>query len=373
MRRLNTNYNIDVEVVSPLFIGGNQEKNWVRGIDFVHYKGEIYVLDNERLYLDLDEQAQEKYYSYLSKARFLDLERFICEEIDPEEYAMHIYGYKQKLPSNEIKNLIRDGKGKPYIPGSSIKGALSSIILGYLAEQKNMRIIDDKSVHQLIGNFSESIFRFIRPYDCTCDDTEISDIELFNLNKRGGDWYSDYKEDRGTPFIVTMENFAPKAKGQFRLSIADGLAERIDLFNTKDRFTIPHRNYYSIIKNNPIEFLFEIINTQTRKHIDRELLFFEEYDEAEGTDLIVENLQKWKEITQENKNTCLLRVGGGIGFHAITGEHRFWDHLETIDNPDQKNLIYNFRTRQREPARYKSRKVATANFELMGYLKMSVA
>jgi hypothetical protein len=58
----------------------------------------------------------------------------------------------------------------------------------------------------------------------------------------------------------------------------------------------------------------------------------------------------------------------GSGFHGITGDWRFDNHTETIEKPDTKNMVYDQTTRQKVPARYKSRKVA--GVELMGFVKL---
>ena len=70
-------------------------------------------------------------------------------------------------------------------------------------------------------------------------------------------------------------------------------------------------------------------------------------------------------------NACLLRMSGGSGFHAITGDWRFNDHLQTIEQPDRKNMVYNHKIRGKEPARYKSRRVAYPWKELMGFVQLS--
>lgn len=367
MRVLNTNYDIGIEVLSPLHIGANQEKNWLRGIDFIQHKGEIFVLDKEKVFGDLDDQSQAKYLSLISAAKFLELEQFISAEVDPENYHKTVYGYQGKLPSNEIKTLIRGGDGNPYIPGSSIKGAMASAVFNFLFDKYQQRIgRGDDLNDSLLGSFSHSLFRYIRPYDATCDKTELCNVELLNLYNNRGQWESRYKED----FNITIENFSPEAKGRFRLSLADGLG-RFLMIKRGPR-ALPR--YYDdiFLQGNTIEFLFELINAYTREHIRREIEFFEEFSQVEDIDLIIENLENWQKLTSQNKQTCILRMAGGIGFHGITGDWRYKDHVEPVYEPDRRNLIYSQRSRQKEPTRYKSRKVIRANAEVMGFVKLSL-
>lgn len=368
MRALNTNYDIGIEVLSPLHIGANQEKNWLRGIDFIQYKGEIFILDKEKVFSDLDDQSQDKYLSLISAAKLMELEQFISKQIDPERYHKTVYGYNGKLPSNEIKTLIRGGNGKPYIPGSSIKGAIASTVFNFLFDKYHQRLKRGDDLNDsLLGSFSHSLFRYIRPYDATCDQTELCNVELFNLSDNAGRWESRYKKGFN---ILTIENFSPKAKGNFRLSLADGLGRF--LMMKRGPRALPR--YYDdiFLQGNTIEFLFELINAYTREHIRREIEFFEEFPQEEDTDLIIENLEKWQEMTRQDKQTCILRMAGGIGFHAITGDWRYQDHIEPVYHPDRRNLIRNEETGRKEPARYKSRKVIRANAEVMGFVKLSL-
>ncbi len=368
MSALNTNYDIEIEVLSPLHIGTNQEKNWLRGIDFIRYKGDIFILDKEKVFGNLDEQSQAKYLSLISAAKLMELEQFISEQIDPESYHKTVYGYSGKPPSNEIKTLIRGGDGKPYIPGSSIKGAIASAVFNFLFGKYHQRLKRGDDLNDsFLGSFSHSLFRYIRPYDATCDQTELCNVELFNLFNNGRQWESGYKKDFD---ILTIENFSPKAKGNFRLSLADGLGRF--LMMKRGPRALPR--YYDdiFLQGNTIEFLFELINAYTREHIRREIEFFDEFPQEEDIDLIIENLEKWQEMTRQGKQSCILRMAGGIGFHAITGDWRYQDHVEPVYHPDQRNLIFSDRTRKKEPTRYKSRKVVRANAEVMGFVKLSV-
>jgi len=61
MNPVNTNYDLILEIKSPVFVGTSREKNWVKNIDFIHYKGKVYILNQERLFLDMDDQQRDKY------------------------------------------------------------------------------------------------------------------------------------------------------------------------------------------------------------------------------------------------------------------------------------------------------------------------
>ncbi|MEM6319671.1 MAG: RAMP superfamily CRISPR-associated protein [Bacteroidota bacterium] len=366
MNAVNTNYDLTLEIKSPVFIGTSQEKNWVRNIDFIHYKGKVFILNQHRLFTDMDDQQREKYTSLIAKNRYRDLERFLTNDFDLEDYADHIFDYDGKLNGNEIKPLIRGGNGQTYIPGSSIKGAISSSLFGYLYHATHQRGVSDDLSKQLLGSFDKALGRFIRPFDTTENtlESEISDVNLFNLRQQYGNWEADFKEN----FRILLESFKPKTKTKFRLSLADGLGT---FLQKRGRNLLP-KNYHRIFTDQPLETLFRIINDQTKKHLAKEIAFFETYDQDEDVPTIIDQLAFLQDLV-ETPNACLLRMSGGSGFHGITGDWRFSDHLQTIDQPDKKNMIYDFKTRQRKPARYKSRRVAYPWTELMGFVQLSRA
>lgn len=50
MNEINYTYNLKLKVLTPLFIGAGKEKDWVRGFDFIIFKGSLYVFNQEKLF-----------------------------------------------------------------------------------------------------------------------------------------------------------------------------------------------------------------------------------------------------------------------------------------------------------------------------------
>ena len=159
-----------------------------------------------------------------------------------------------------------------------------------------------------------------------------------------------------------LENFCLNVQATFRLSIADAFIDKIE---QRSPANLP-ANIRKIIKkgDNPIDNLFRIINEHTKEHIERELAFFEKYNQAPGTRNTMNLLKDFKKQAEEPaQNTCILRMGYGLGYHGITGDYRFKDHCYTIENPDEKN----------KNRRYKSRRLAGYDgvYDSMGFVKLS--
>jgi len=373
-----SNYPAKVRILTPTHVGAGSHKNWQNGIDFFYKNGFMYVVDSRKLHKILDETpmrghktALDIYTDYLANRKLGKIEDLIREaDIDFEEIARFKFEDSTSNPPKEIQTVIRTGRGVPMLPGSSIKGAIRSAVFNYLIREKRIdpRDFDDRTTEkQLLGSFSNDIMRFIRVYDAEIPQTEISLVELFNLYRQGRDWKSDYK-DGG---LCTVESFVPDATGNFRIDIAAGLLNLIE--QGKKRDALPPNMQQIWHSANPIKFLFKIINEHTRRHLRKEIQFFEEYNQAEDSDLIIEKLEEIQTLSQ-NEDTAILRMSYGSGFHGITGDWRFNDHTSTIERPDHKNKVYSPHTRQRESARYKSRRIADNRdlFACMGFVELSL-
>ncbi len=363
---LNETKTVKIEIVSPVHVGGASEKIWQSAMDFFDYNDCIYFVEIDKLLGVLrDKNVRFDQYSTLLERRDVKgLKDYLFKDlkIDPADLGQRKMVPISRDPGNEIRPMVRNGMGLPYLPGSSLKGALRSVLFTYL--YKELRPFtkyqdgQDKSgtqlENELLGEFDESIMRYFRVSDAhfTDADCDIWLIYLFNLysNNRGG-WCSDWKNK----FSITTETLKPKTSSSFRLDIAKPLKEIIERKYGK-RTALP-KNIDRVLKEQPFEHLRNIINQHTKRHIEAEENFFNTYKEAKNTDKILEELALLKKHT-DSKTSCLFRLGYGSGFHGITGDWRFGsDHTKTINEPDRKKH------------RYKSRKVY--GDELMGFVQLT--
>lgn len=364
---MNKNYSVNIKILSPTHIGAGVEKNWQRGADFVHAHSNIYILDQRKVWLDLDDKQQSCYLNFMGSGKLTEIERMLIDELDLKEVASHIFEYGGKFREKEIKTLIRDGNDDAYIPGSSIKGAMSSAIFHLLYEGVNKpQHYSEHTSKELLGTFDRALGRYLRPYDSTPLPTEINDIDLYNLYGRGINWSGDFKQN----FRIVAETFKPDTEGVFRLSLADDLAAFV---KAQRGDTALPTYYHNVFGHNPLETLFKIINNYTRTHIQRELAYFKTYNDHDDIELVIEQLDDLlKDIDKIGTSSCILRLAYGNGFHGITGDYRFKDHTSTITQPDTKNMIYDRNTRQKEPARYKSRRLVFPYNGLMGFVGLNI-
>ncbi len=353
--KLNTNIEVGLRILTPVHVGAGGEKNWLKNLDYFDDRGRIVVIDHDKLFTLFIESGQsiDGLASMLVagnsqdfRKQVLEVKRFSTDRFSEKILSKNI---SEGARLTEIKSLISDGINGTYIPGSSIKGAIANVLFHYLYKGKGFSVAEKNTYEDVMGSFKTSLMRYIRPFDVFLDKTEVSEINLFNLYYEGM-WQSKIKNG----FQIFAETFAPDAQAKFRISIADGF---LNILKNKNLDAFLPKHHADIFKENPLQFLFNRINLYTRLYLEKEIEFFKKYDQADIAADVLEKLHELRSMTFNNSRSCILRLSFGSGFHGITGDWRLPDHLGTIDKPDEKNQVYSQSSRQKEPARYKSRRI----------------
>lgn len=336
-----------LKILTPVHAGSGEV--WTKSLDVFITDRKVHIVNSNKLFEELasltargNQSGLDYYCSLIASGRKQKIEQFFRDEnIDLELLSDLSFDYPPHgEPQSEIRQLIRNRNNTTILPGSSIKGAIASAILGYRMQMEQVRA--ERGIERrLLGQFERGMTRYIRPYDVEIHvATQLLNLDLFNLYRAGLDLESDFKDQQ----FPTLETFSEGGTGSFRLAVDHGF---LSLVIEKDQ-RIPHPRTRDIIKkSNPIQFLFYIINQHTYNHLAREIDFFEEYHQAEGTDEMINALKVLQSKTLDNPNSCVLRMSYGSGFHGITGEINYRDHTDTG---------FWTRGRDRDKMKYKSRK-----------------
>lgn len=380
--RLHTVMHLPLRILSPVHVGAGNERTWQRALDFTTSGKKVYVFDQEKLFEQLLGETTaggmnglDAYLDRISKAHRNRIDILLDElDIDFEAIQSLSFDYKYE-PENEIRPLIRTGEGIPYLPGSSIKGALRSILFHHMWNREGKNARDKDMDNRLLGSFERAITRYIAPSDVVIHQTELTNVALFNLQKQGFDWKSYYgSKGQQKETLLSVETFAVGAEGSLRLSIADGWLQMIEeaaqtpLYREKAEGKVHNNAKYIIRKENPVQYLLRLVNEYTREHLRREIAFFEAFPQAEHTDFIIHHLREWKSKTENNGRSCILRLGYGSGYHGITGDYWFSDHVDVVNDPERMR-IYG----KEEDFHFKSRRIAKEDIltaACMGFVEL---
>jgi CRISPR-associated protein Csm5 len=129
-------YQLTITTLTPLHIGSGRELR--RGYDYVTHKGKTWII-NPQVFA---ERMFER-----DKKDALAFARPISEYLTPNDYREddELFRYvlsgepTSKEQGSEVRELIKDAWDRPYIPGSSLKGALRTALLYTLFSQKDLK------------------------------------------------------------------------------------------------------------------------------------------------------------------------------------------------------------------------------------------
>lgn len=378
METINMKYDLNIEVLTPLSIGAGAEKDWVRGVDFVVNKGKIYKLNLKKIVkegVNIDQLT-----SLFASKNEKGIISLITEPklAKVSDFVMPLHADSP----NDIKAFVKNQlTGKPILAGSSLKGAIRSILFYYLRDKER----DEKQVFGSSVNGDE-FMRFIKISDAEFDATTLVNTKIFNLQKKTdwvGGWKHGKKETGDTfktiGFNTVYETLMPSDVGCASFMVSNQFLE-VDWRSFYDQWqretrkdaekeTIKHliakeESKKTLLRNeNSLNTFFEVINNHTIEYLEKEKAFFEKYS-ADKTDLIIDSIDKLLNLIPSDNSYCILKMSAGSGFHSITGDWQFDDYSRTG--------VWNFGSNKGKQ-KYKSRKIAVCgeHFYLMGFVKLT--
>ncbi len=385
---INKKYNVTAQVLTPLSIGQGAEKDWVYGIDYLTKEDEygnlwLYHLDLSKMVtagVDVDKMAQTFAGGNPGAVNLLVGPKL--EKVSDCKMRLPVSSVEEeKALSNPIKTFLHNQlTNRPVLAGSSLKGALRSILFTYLVgdEEDKKRLRQELKFAQ--GNINLNIryfgdmtkgtdfMRFIRVGDFEFEKTGLVNTKIFNLHRVGQEWEGGWKHSGNNTtsdfdpigFNTIYECLLPGATAQGAIMFADTLFDQIpqQLYFTKKRELMRG--------NDAIEKLCEIVKDATFDYLNKELDFFTEYWQGSNSTKIRDAINAvMDEIDNCNSNECILKMSAGSGFHSITGDWQYTDYTEASGH---------YLNRKQGGELPKSRKIAVSgskSFSLMGFIKLT--
>lgn len=345
-----------------------------RGNDFVLGKSEdnyseINIVNLRKALQLIGEENINAWVSAIEKGRPIDsvIKQF-APKAKPSDYSDRNIMMWAEETTDTLKEFIHDGLGKPYLPGSSIKGAIRTAVLATVAKgiTNKERIIKKefssiftakKVEEEAFGtNPNEDAFRFLQVGDAIFGKNYEAAVMLVNINERDNNSYWDTSKKQ------LVEVLTDGDEATFDLKINTSLYER-----AKNKVhPLP-----SCMKD--VNTLFETINKHTLSLLESEIAYWEvrKNDEhADNVDNYLEKLSTVKKASEEcssHPGTCVMRMGHGSGWRFITGA---W--TEKLQNFN--DVIWKARPGNNKYTGYdfpKSRRVDD-QCELLGFVRLTI-
>ncbi|MCS6904615.1 MAG: RAMP superfamily CRISPR-associated protein [Bacteroidia bacterium] len=376
-------YHIALETLSPLHISTVDEKKWHRGMNYLCKGSKIYIIDENKL---LPILARNYGFSleFSDIANFLDrvAEKKVANlSLEDISYFVSRLKYSNQEP---IRPMITTGLDVPYIPGSSLKGAIRSVLFKAWYKKVYSKSIDPKPrskelEEKLFGKIQNNLMKFLIVGDThfNWEETELYNSKIFNVYNSGREWVSGWKHGRKgnndskfneKDFTTALHCIQPKKKGVLQIAVNKNLL-KMGLEKTikgkKIEFTPTLKGSY-LESSEPLFELFRLINSHTRAYLQKELNFYKTFTGADYHQDLVEYVQNLLSHVSkiENQKKAVIRLGFGSGFHSITGDWQFEDHTLPI--------------KQNKEKKYKTRRWLFSNFDnklefyLPGFVELSI-
>lgn len=382
-------YKIEIETITPIHIGNGEFL--LRGNDFIDDNENIYVLDIDKLGRMLGKDSIDQWVKAIVNN---DSARFVKELMEQNGLSIKDYTLRTVPNSaaftntqNTLKECIRDAQYRPYIPGSSIKGAIRTAIMAPLASERirslNGMNQSEKSWRAAINNMERTLF---------VEKTKLGEVQngVFRYLSTG-DAYFVPSEDNPRLVVATnqmclnitesksiISDQKSKQKQQAVEVITEGQVSSFRL-NVKPRFfeSLPLEDGRSI---SDVPELFSLINESTKSLLEREKDFWSngEGSAYEGKDIYLNNLKELCDMVDASgSGQCILRIGNAIGWRFITGG--WTEFLIDVTDDAERPLFNKFVAKPvRKKSCYekypfpKSRRVGIDGAGLFGFVKLAI-
>lgn len=296
-------YKITIETLGPLHIGSGHEigkKDWILN----RRDNTAYIIDEVKLFSYLRKNnllaSFEKYMFVNSRGGLFEWakENKIINDIihQTAKYSLDCENIVEVNTVKDIQTFIKDGYGNPYIPGSSIKGAIRNVLLSQSIE---------KDTHS-----NDDIISALRKPNAG-DNNKLNgekdklDKKYFRTIDREGSNYGDAVND-----IMSGLKIADSKPLSFdNLTLCQKIDANLDGYTRKTRIPILRE---CIRPETKIEFNLTIDTSLFKKSIS----YIEEAVENFLDNYNEEFLLKFKEESPYYGNVIYL--GGGAGYHTKT-------------------------------------------------------
>lgn len=427
IKPFSANTTIHLTVLSPTHVGDTKEKQWVEDVDFFYReekgekKGALYAVDKKALVQELGRRGidlstyvkllKDPDYTYVNREK-------VPKDVYGKLFSNSDWGLDETVVLTKLADVylpyykvicpvIRDGQGHILVPGSSIKGALRTVLFQqfYKGEAKDWKVMRE----EVFGEITNNLMRLIRVGDAVVSQDQMvyHSTKIMSRDKKQNlVWKNSYTSGDHTPeikpdkFATAYELLAPGASLSFRLGLHSEAAyfhamqEALQAWKRahqdartpeKKRKTIDKtiqqqkallaRAQFLQPSQEPIRQLFRWSNQLVIDYVKEEIRYYQhrlaQAEDPKALDEMIawlrENILKPAQEAGERPDYCIFRLGHGVGFHAITGDwQKKGKHIEVLSN-------------KLHGKQYKTRKLVLCHEEKnkyqmrpMGYVRLSL-
>jgi len=356
---------VKLETLTPVHVGSGVFLQ--KGSDFITFNEDGYkmlgVIDEQKVFNLIGKEERNIQQWVVCIERKGDIMQLInnlsAGHHSPNDYCKRTIQDFSKIDCPSLKEYIHDGMGHPYIPGSSLKGAIRTAILATVMKGfiRNNRVINVNTTEQAVfGETQNSVFRFLKVGDAIFKNGCEEATRLINLNIRPS--YPSLKDESKSQLV---ECIGPESSTEFNIKLEEDYNKMVA--HTQDSATRILPREMSTLNE-----MFSVINEHTKKLLKEEIQFWRDEEKTGQQDYIeeIKNVLRASNNCQEGE--CVMRLGHASGWRFITGA--WTEQLDDFDSlippvARPKNTSY------QDLPFPKSRRLDDESY-ILGFVKMSV-
>lgn len=300
-----TQWQLEVKTLTPLHVGAGGPRLQA-DYDFLVRRGEVLVFDTPGVLAQLSDEELER-----------GVEPRISALLRPEQYDAHVrYRLTPRgggAPS-EIVPCVRDVEDRPYLPGSSFKGALRTVLAWALASERGQplplerlqpqpKFAAAELERQLFGSTPHrDLLRALRVTDLRPADpvqTELTTVAVYSL--RG-----DQLVPKGPGYRWAVETLPAGTRLQGSITLDEYL------------FSPPAQELPFSQQRRRLAELPRAARGFVRELARRESRFFSEHGQPRVGQFYHRLLERIEEMEQRRLEVGFLQLGWGTGWTAKT-------------------------------------------------------
>lgn len=258
----------------------------------------------------------------------------------------------------EISTFIKDANGLPYIPATSLKGSLRTLVLQeYLNTHKDKikQFVNDSKKNKDIENYvfgadaKEDPFKAVRIDDIylSIKDLSIKVAKVFDISNDGR--IAGFRKSGKSTEITDISSATPIVVEAVETSYPLKTTLYIDKFEIKEsdpnkKFKLDENWFKSNLFSNTYDNLCKISKLYALKEIDEERKFLDQYGKniknLNEISYVIEYYNKLKEMIEKDGEAIYLRTGWGIGWKGMTGDYLSFEDVKKLNIPKRDAVVF---------------------------------
>ncbi len=337
---------IKITTISPVHIGSG--KSIDTSVETIKKNGKVAFLSLNKI---LEKIAANRRQLYELSSKIEGRSNKSLEEIFSgnknvlEEATIYELIDERTAFSKDIETFLKDARNIPLFPGTTLKGAIRTIIFAaYLKKNKevfynSLKINQIEKIENFVfgENMQESPLKIIKTEDISfsIEHLSIRTVKVFDISNNGE--RCGFKKmgrnsdittiNSATP--INVEAIIPGTIFESNIKIDEYFIKNIDKFTKKNKNDKKWKWFKEFFSD-----FFNMLATSSRynslEYVNNELEFYQKYKFKCNIDKVIDFYKQLKDEIEKSSGTVYTQIAWGSGWKGMTGNAYDEEKIEKI-------------------------------------------